>query len=319
MKSKAFSLTELLVVLAMAAVLMLAVLPCSNGVVAMARQTLCQNNLRNIWTAVKVERTDSGQAMSMPLPTVTDWPSAAADAVPDMAMFKCPSDPREEAPVNKIPDLYYQTNTAEPPFDLLAFDPETLTIYGCHCTATRRGCDADGPYTEFVIEDDPAVDAQFKDAPKGETDPKFYNQGHNNEGGVWRVYDNIAGKRQLRLVYYTENKSNKLHHKGQVIWDSLLAHLYPNDHLSLPPAVMTSYGLNSLVDRKSVVRTQTAVLLDYVEAIVEPNVPTVNVKLTSPDSARHRNGHNVLSGDGAVRWAPTTSMNPLLYMDRWEP
>ena len=86
MNRRGFTLTELMVVLSVLALLVAVLLPTVTSVFAMARSTLCRNNLHQIATALA---TDRGQRLAAGL--VAGWQFPVADAWPGVPYNVCPS------------------------------------------------------------------------------------------------------------------------------------------------------------------------------------------------------------------------------------
>ena len=317
MKKRAFTLVELVIVVAIIALLLMIVLPSLQSAFAITRRVICARNLYHISVAIQSSRAATGDSLRKPMPTESDWPIVAQSMLSNSSVLRCPEDHRKGVPEDAIRDLVYKSGI--PPYEMLPFDPTALSSYGKKCCAVRRGKDQFGPYTEFVIEENPAYESAFVGSQRYD-ELGYAPADWSDNDGVWRAYDSRNGKRVFRLVYYTCGAGNELYYKGKLLWaHPLSSHLYPQDEIHLPPVVGVSYGLNLKVSDCLTASSGTVVLLDFIERIADPNEGSFAQKLDSPHSARHRGRHNVLFADGAVRPVGTARLYPQIHPARWEP
>jgi prepilin-type N-terminal cleavage/methylation domain-containing protein/prepilin-type processing-associated H-X9-DG protein len=325
MRRQGFTLVELMVVIGIIVLLVAAILPSFQSSYSVARRTLCMNNLSQIMAGIKMARVKHAPALGRPLPEKSEWPGLAYEGAPDVGLFRCPEDPREGEPLDVIPNLYYQSGITG---EMLAFNPGDRNSQGEKSCATRRGVDAEGAYSEFVIEENPYYESVFVGSPRylelcvnPGPNRTYAGCDFSNNDGVWRVYDNINGNRVVRLVYYTCGLENRLWYKGQNMWPGLAGHKYPDtkDQLLLPPAFATSYALNENLDKKYLVRPETIVALDFMEQFARPTTDGgFQQKLDSPDSSRHRGACNVLTADCSVRTMNRMWLYPGICT-KWQP
>ncbi|HUU58736.1 MAG TPA: prepilin-type N-terminal cleavage/methylation domain-containing protein, partial [Phycisphaerae bacterium] len=199
MRKKAFTLAELLTVVAILAVLAAIFVPTVHSVFAVTRRVQCMTNLYHIHAAIKGERAETAQTLSKPLPNVSDWPGGALSMLSSPEAMRCPEDPRTGAQEFSLKDLKYKSGIGG---EMMAFDPTALSSYGKKCCAIRRGEDRSGTYTEFVIEENPDYESVFVGSARYRELSYAPNDWSDNDG-VWRAHDNVNGRREVRMVYYT--------------------------------------------------------------------------------------------------------------------
>ena len=307
MKRNAFTLVEMLVVVAIIGVLVAIFLPSTWASREIAKRVICANNLHRLMTGLRGDRVDRKIRTENVDPVFDSaaWPSGAYQFLHAAGIFRCPADERRVVGLH-MPDLMYLTGWTNPRTEI-PFVPGRL------CKA-RRGVDAEGhTYTEYVIEEN--LDWPHGATWNGEL-ARYPNYSEND--GLWRLYDDIEGCRVLKLMAYTCSLGNGLQYRGEVLWDSLRNHV--GDEIVLSK-MFTSYGFNDSISLKKRVNDRTIVLLDFCDRVVDPAAPDIASQLSDPDSARHLGNHNVLYADGSVSPQPLGSAHlyPQIHPELWEP
>ena len=128
MRRKAFTLTELMVVVAVIALLLAVVMPSMTSVLAMGRATICRNNLHNLAAAFVASahaRNPAGDAgttsddVARIYPEPMRWPGIPSDAVPEAAMYRCPDDMLKRSLADCLKKLEYRCPYGYYPMDTM--------------------------------------------------------------------------------------------------------------------------------------------------------------------------------------------------------
>ena len=311
MKRNAFTLTELLVVLAILALLGSIAIPTASRMMAQGRQVVCANHLsqlmRMIISAQQLSRAD-GKLPPEETPFMAKhfWPSRVAaeytgSALEAERLFQCPESLSGFSPGH--PPLMYLSGIS---WELMPFDPSSF-----HC-CTREGVDDAGEsYTEYCIEENPRVESKWTHLDCCGTDAWSTND------GIWRVYDRIEnGMRTVVLTYYDCGKPNQLWINGEFYADKLANKVGMTLKFR---DTYTNYGYNALLGEDYTVGPDTIVLMDSNNGLVDPESLDIIADLNHPDTARHLGKMNVLTADAAVRVLSPADLYPDIDDHQWTP
>jgi prepilin-type N-terminal cleavage/methylation domain-containing protein len=302
-RTHAFTLAELLTVIAVIALLLTVVAAAYPSALSTARRILCANNLHQLGTLVHLTRdrlADEGEhtvEYSDFLHTL-QWPDRVYETGKQRStLFRCPE---AEAFLPENPEILYRSGMY--PNVYIPFDPaEFLCVM-------RKGVDEEGQhYTEYCVEENIHVEAKWEYA--GGTKEFSTND------GIWRVYDEgVDGKRRLILMFYNCGATNQLYVNGEIYADDMRAKVGMTLYFSYCP---TNYGYNTALEHASSVDSNTIVLLDYDAMLADPNETDIEDKLDA--SGRHKGKHNVLFAHGGVELRETLDLYPVLDGSSWTP
>ena len=304
MTRKAFSLIELLIVVAIIGLLSSIVVPSTARYLAAARRTVCAGNLHLLFNYIvtaqnaRIERTETEGPQSFLLEK-DFWPRNVIIEARNEAVFLCPDDD-EGAGMHHLP-LKYKSGIHG------GWIPFDESHYSC---AARTGVDANGHrYTEYVIEE-----AAWLPSKWDHSDCHGQSIWSTNDG-IWRVTEPEGGIRTLVLTYYQCSLPNKLDVNGKT-YGNLASKVGLKFYF---PDVATSYGYNVQLDGHAIVDGKTVVLMDFNDIYVNPADPTIVDDLNDLDSARHTGRHNVLYASGAVKAVGSTWLYPTINPAPWTP
>jgi prepilin-type N-terminal cleavage/methylation domain-containing protein len=322
MKRNAFTLVEILVVIAVIALLLMILMPSYQHAAAMTRATLCRNNLAKLSTAFATHA--SGAAAStlkgvFSLPSADLWPGVPYSVCQVKTLFVCPEEEYKSSysmPSKPLDGLRYLNRPRG--YDI----PFTEVGLGQMFFGTRRGKDSRGEYIECGMDDNSPVDADYMD--------------NDGSDGLIRVYLLSTGEVVAKLMKYncTGGESNCVLYKGKPLFPDNV-YTNPNDErygwlgpgasksslqveAVLSKGMQCSYGINELSGELRY-GTGRVLLVDYDKMIVDlsdANCP----QLLSTAAKRHLGKLNMLLTDGAVRATGPTQIDPLLGgLELWEP
>lgn len=347
MKHKAFTLVELMVVIAIITLLLAVLLPSLSSVMSVTRSAICMNNLNKLSQAFALSSSSravgggGGAGMGtgevvFPYPDSMLWPGVPKESVADPVIFNCPEDIGKEGKD--------RSGDVKDMFALLEYRNE-LGSFKMNNTGgraflyiSRTGVDAArGPYTEYLLEDDAGNYGQF--------DQLNFNGWWDTDGYV-RIYHSgycwvPASMPQEEQHKYTgahmgyPNNLNSCGNKNE-IWFRGSPAFGGNGQVStnrgqvaLPGYKLmewsiwkTNYGISSEVYRYPV-SAKALLLVDYPELIVDLEAPlTVDTKLAGGvgvGGARHLGKVNSLSTDGSVSANMPMNISPRLHPETWSP
>lgn len=121
----AFSLTELLIVLAILGLLTAVVAPTILRGIELTRRAVCQGNLRNLTSAFHMKRADVADGTTTPMAVTTHWPIYLVDYMGDSYRgLLCPND---DSPVASFEGVeIYRTGGGGVVYDLNVFDSHPI-------------------------------------------------------------------------------------------------------------------------------------------------------------------------------------------------
>ena len=332
MKRKAFTLTELLVVVAILALLLTIIAPSFSNAVAMARAAICRNNLQKLGQAFSLSSSARarkgpeqiiGDGVRTAYPEPEAWPGIPRDAVSEDEIYKCPEDETIAAEsTGALKDVEYACEFGKWPLDVVG-------EYGAY--KSRRGtCPQRGPYTEYLLQDDGGY-------PNGQFINMSFNGWVDIDGGC-RVYDSGVllsfGNIQQESVGCVPDWSgayggyptginccgdqNDILYRGQGAFggDPKLQN-HRGQFWQLPDwQAQTNYAINSCAYKYSF-GSGIIVLVDYrEETIVEIDTPVESQALLL-QSARHLGKVNYLKADGSVKTETPQAISPVTHIEKW--
>jgi len=321
-KRRAFTLVELLVVVAVIVLLIAILLPELSAARSLARDALCRGNLRQVGAGFELVasqgRYQKDRTAAMRYPQPERWPTIPYNCVPQEQLFLCPEDDPQNWSL--IDGLKYRSYWRSSVYWLDFRDGDTAPN-GQVCCRGRRGEDENGSYWEFVFEEnyDYPDGCNFWDARP------WYPGGndYSDNDGRFIIWDDYPGRgRVLRLDYFTCT-----YDLGGFLFDeglfessgTLQGHAGEEVELG---AFYTSYGINAKTHRISVA-PDTIVLMDYeaaehdVSFVADPDSSRINSRLDV--SGRHRGKINALFADQSVRHVWPAEIYPAVNYDTWSP
>ena len=313
MKRRGFTLTELLVVMAIIALLATIAVPTSSRMMAMGRRTVCASNLSNLMrmivSAQQISRaTGKLPPEETPFMKVEFWPQRVAaeyvgQPLEAQRLFQCPES--TEGFSLGHPPLIYRSGMWRDRF--IPFDPEEFLC------CSRTGVDEDGePYTEYCIEENIGVKAKW-------THQECCGQpSWSTNDGIWRVYDRVDsdGTRTVILTYYDCSWPNELWINGEFYAGDLANKVGMQIKFR---DVYTNYGYNALLGSDHSVSPDTIVAMDYNGLRINPRDLDIIDRLNDLGTARHLGMINVLTADTAVRSLSPADLYPDIDDHQWTP
>ena len=322
MRRKGFTLAEIMVVVAVLALLLMLLAPSYQRSASITRATLCRNNLAKISTAFGTHAGGVGARSvtgAVSLPNADSWPAVPYSVCPVNALFICPEKEDNSAysrAKNPMEGLRY-TNSGYNRNDRGWDIPFAEVGLGKMYFGTRRGKDSRGDYIEVGLDDNSAVTADYID-----------RDGHD---GVLRVYLESTGKVVIKLMKYSCGENNCVLYFGKPLFpDSVTDPASPfygwlgpgtsknGMERELSRGMQCSYGIN---ERSGELHygDSRVLLVDYDKVIVDLSDAKCP-QLLSDAAQRHMGKLNMLLADGAVRAIGPTHLDPLLGdQDIWAP
>ena len=327
MKRTAFTLVELMVVIAIVGLLVAIVVPSMSSVYSLARQTFCCNNLQRLGEAFTIS--SSGKAMRLKsagtseivsaYPKAMAWPTVPRDAIDEPTIYECPEEPvKKNAAQDMFKLLEYVCPYGRFPMDTMG---GASTFY-----ISRVGEDEKGVYTEYMLQDDYG-NGQFEmmDFQGWHDTDGFVRVYHS--GSIWipsRVPDTpeFTGAHgpgypnrlntcpDLNAIYYRGKPAFGAEGRTRNHRDKT----YPLPDWNVGG---TNYGINSYAYRYAY-GSKCVVLVDYPELIVEVDTAVKTEELLL-QSGRHLGKLNYLRGDGSVRTVRPMDLSPRLHIEAWDP
>ena len=310
MNRRAFSLLELLIVIAVISLLATIAGPSFSRSFAMARRTICTNNLSKLMQLTILSNQGgriSGQtAMSDPAFMKQEfWPTRPAAEIPGTRerasrLFLCPDGLTVFGA--SIPPLEYYSAIMR---GMMPFDPTSF-----HCAA-RRGEEGGKEYTEYVIEENHDVKSKWNH------ESCCGVAAWSTNDGIWRVYDDVEeGLRTIILTYYDCGWPNELWINGDFYWNNLSSHV--GEVLKFKD-VGTNYGYNGLLGETAIVSPDTVVLMDFNSVHIDPAAMDITGELNHLNTARHFGKANVAYAGGAVMSVGPADLYPDIDDSPWTP
>ncbi len=323
MKKRAFTLTELMVVISIIALLVMVVSPTLTTTWRVARRTLCQNNLAKLSTVLAQA---SGANFSHPnnISQITEyfpdwqmWPAQAFTAINDPAVFRCPEDDSPKT-------LDYSSVHKRVEFRSTYGGGVAITLAtqlgDNYYYLGRTGSDpVKGKYTEYVFEEAGRILTYGWD---------FWVITNHNDGFI-RIYEmtgelvvlacNCGGDNQL----WIDNKPAFGPDTSNLNYTQLNRNVGKTLKLGSGVSTLASYGVNSFAHRYPY-SSSVLVLMDYksddltISMSADPDEPT-KVREQLLKSLRHLGRLNMLKADGSVQTAGLSQIDPAQNRPLWNP
>ena len=321
----AFTLIELMVVIAIIALLVALMAPAINGVLGKAKAATCGSNLRRIGEAVTL-CSDSDPSGGKVRLNAGRWPVQLAEFAESAEIFTCPEEEEggatapESPPLSdlvciNIPNTGVDLEFIEGPFSVKLSDEQFQAI----TFIDNRAVTLPGSY---VPGSDPTVCWWvFEDAPYGRWVYDF-------EVGV-RVTDNGDGSLTLMCVrltggYYTSNLIDKTDDRKILVSRAQMTGGPGSEVVVGGRGGLTSYGMNAAINSVSD-DVEKIMMLDYRWFIEDSTHDWSGDGLRGsipgiPNFARHQGKLNVLFTGGSVHLRRPDEVNPVdpALLTLWE-
>jgi prepilin-type N-terminal cleavage/methylation domain-containing protein/prepilin-type processing-associated H-X9-DG protein len=328
MKKRAFTLTELMVVISIIALLVMVVSPSLMKGWSVARRTVCQNNLAKLSTVlpkasgVNFTRPNNISQLTEYFPDWQMWPAQAFTAISDPAVFRCPEDDSPQTPdyssVHKR--VVFRSSYGGGVEITLATQLGDNYYY-----LGRTGFDpAKGKYSEYVFEE--AGNILVWAVTPGYGDfwiPTNHNDGYlriyNLTGELVVIACNCGGDNQL----WIDNKPAFGPDTSNLNYTQLNRNVGKTVKIGNGTSTLASYGVNSYAHRYPY-GSSVLVLMDYagdgvtMSMSADPDEPA-KVRAQLLKSLRHLDRLNILKADGSVQTVGLSSIDPAQNRPLWNP
>ena len=334
MNRRAFTLVELLVVIVILGLLLALLVPAGQQVWAVARITICRNNLFHIYQTFGTAAADarlgnSGQTPFFPKPD--EWWVTAIQYSETSNILLCPETGEGVAvqataanPLSRLVYVNRDTHLGYGRNIRIQFDDPAHQDLGQMHLGTRTGSDARGEYIEIGLDDNDVV-----------TEAYMNTDGHD---GIIRVYLDDGGKTTAKLMKYSCGEYNCVHFDGEPLFvdaatdepgvsdpaSEMYGWLGPGTskngmEVELEGATgVCSYGMAKGAELFGTGHHKILVM-DYDKSIVDPTVSTSHDLLLK--AGRHFGQINILFTDGSINSFGPTEIDPLIprNADFWAP
>ncbi|MBT3201128.1 MAG: prepilin-type N-terminal cleavage/methylation domain-containing protein [Phycisphaerales bacterium] len=334
MERKAFTLIELMVVIAIIALLVMISVPAVQSAMGTYRSTQCANNLKRLgegfFTASDTLAMSTGPiALKAPgaaglYPSAMIWPSIPHNVVEDIELFKCPeAEVVQSSVMGSLASLEYESPHGRYPLD---------TIGNGECYKSRRGRNSKGEYTDYMMQDDEGTGGQYA---------QMSFNGWVDTDGVARVYDSGEIYIFKDMIKDTAGSVPAWTNNGGPGWPSRvntcgnMNNIRYLDELSLEGngrmqdargksfrlhdwgERMTNYGMSTEAYKYGT-GAGAIVLTDYTSTIVDLD-RRQEAQEFLVQSARHFGRVNYLLSDGSVGNDAPLEISPLTNIPAWRP
>ena len=331
-RRKAFTLVELLVVIVILGLLLALLVPAGQQVWAVARITICRNNLFHIYQAFGTAAADSrlsnsGQTPFFPKPE--EWIGTAISCSETGNILLCPEtdykvykvQEQQAALGNPLSHLVYVHRVRS--FQV-AFDDPSHQGFGHMNLGTWTGSDERGDYIEIGLNDNSPI-------------TENYISTSESHDGIIRVYLNDGGKTTAKLIKYSCGEYNCVLFDGKPLFTKAGDPAGVNDSASTMYGWMggaskvgmevelggaatasCSYGMAKGAELFGTGHHKILVM-DYDKPIVDPTVSASYDLLQK--AGRHMGKINILFTDGSIHSFGPTEIDPLIPRNAvfWSP
>jgi prepilin-type processing-associated H-X9-DG protein len=323
-----------MVVIGVIALLIAVLVPTVSRAFAVARSTICQNNLSQIGSTLTIERADrlaKGEADGWRFQPADTWPGVLFTVVSDTRLIVCPEDSSDVVQTHMFgsPLSMMQYRNLTPTGSLTGNQTRGVSVNlddaghqgeGAMNVGTRKGSDQFGEYLEIKCDDNSRV----------------YFDGDTHDG-LLRLYTNKNGKTVIKLMNHTCGEYNAILYCGKPLFTNASDPPGVNDPASpmfgwmgptssgkigmevvLGATYKCSYGM-AVGSQNLKFPSHKALVMDYVTGQVDPLNADTPENLRK--SARHMNRLNVLYADGAVGAAAPWQFDPTITANAnlWQP
>ncbi len=294
LKRNAFTLVELLVVVAIISLLVAILIPSLQSARALTYRAICASNLRHIHQAFQTaqgQAVTDGEGHRSLYPNIYGWPSVPQIAAGQADLFWCPAGPDGDE-IEAVGEFTVKASNPDGGDKLITFEPTNADPW-------RRVFDR-GDYWEYWFDDGKmfdlspnGVDYVFhvtKDPPRRAV---FHDVPHN----TWFITSILRGDEPL---------------EG---WEDLRTN-ETGDSFEMDGGGTCNYGFNAALSERTHANPGTIAVLDYNKTIAnggEDMTAYIN------DGARHLGRCNVMYTDGAVKSCDPLDIDPLIDPDPWLP
>lgn len=299
MKRRAFTLIELLILLAIIITMVGLLAPSLRSARTIARRVVCGNNLHHIGAAFHISASQENTPAGRPYPDPRAWPSVPQSVVPNAELYLCPDGP----PGANCTGAY----------TVLVQGEEREGTLGIHVPfeASSSGsglCEVfhrDG-YDEYWFDDgwSEDVDDYLFHVTTGRARVATFMR--SNPGGARPV--GVGSGRADRIVSLCFND------KDVPGWESFRS-VSHGAQITLTVASATNYGINARASELTAA-SHVVLLLDY-EHLVANDGEDLAEGLAA--AARHTGRLNVLFADQSVELKGPSELDPLINRGLLEP
>ena len=326
MKKRAFTLTELMVVIGIIVLLVMVVSPSLIKGWNLARRTLCQNNLAKLSTVlpkasgVNFTHPSNVTQLTEYFPDRDMWPAQAFTSISDPALFRCPEDdsPKTLDSSSLRKRVTFRSTWGGGVVINLASELGDNNYY-----LGRTGFDsAKGKYSEYVFEE--AGNILVWAVTPGYGD--FWIPTNHNDGFI-RIYEltgellviacNCGGDNQL----WIDNKPAFGPDPTNLQHTQLRSNVGKTVKIGCGVSALARYGVNSFAHRYPS-GSSVLVLMDYagdgITMCADPDEPA-KVRQQLLKSLRHLDRLNILLADGSVQTTGLSNIDPAQNRPLWNP
>ncbi|MGB2998624.1 MAG: type II secretion system protein [Phycisphaerae bacterium] len=325
MKTRAFTLVELLIVIVILGVLLALLVPAGSMAWAVARATVCRDNLRQIYSGFYVHRAQAEELAGL-FPKADQFPFIPKTAMESPRTFICPEDDYDADGQSAVGDPLAHLVYINRPRNLeICFDDPAHQGFGHMHLGTWGGSDARGEYIEIGLNDNyPIVE-------------NYWNDWESHDG-IIRIYLNDGGKTIAKLMKYSCSEYNCVLFDGKPLFTAssdppgvtdpssqMYGWMGPGTSkngmevkLGVTWTMRCSYGMTAGAEQ----------FQSGVHKILVIDHPRRRADYTRPDfqelleeSARHFGYINILFSDGSVQSFSPMEIDPLVPDNHrlWEP
>jgi len=329
---RAFTLVELLVVIVILGLLLALLVPAGQQAWALARMTICRNNLYHIYQTFGVAAAASrltttstgGQTLFFPKPGA--WMGTAMKYSETSNILLCPESSvkvAEQATAgNPLSRMVY---VHKPRSFQIRFDDPSHQGFGHMNLGTWTGSDARGDYIEIGLNDNAPIPEDY-----------WNDGGSESHDGIIRIYLNDGGKVIAKLMRYWCGEYNCVLFDGEPLFkgpgdpagvtdpaSDMYGWMGPGSskngmEVELGATGVCSYGMAKGAELFGTAHHKILVM-DYDKLIADPTISEMQELL--PKAARHYGHINILFTDGSVLSFGPTEIDPLIpgHADLWAP
>jgi len=318
MNRRAFTLVELLVVIVILGLLLALLVPAGQQAWAVARTTICRNNLYHIYQTFGTAAADSrlsnsaasGQTPFFPKPV--DWMGTAIKYSETSNILVCSeTDDKVQVGVpagNPLSRMVYVHNVSATPLHFeIRFDDPSHQGFGKMNLGTWTGSDARGEYIEIGLNDNSPITENY------------YSSSESHDG-IIRVYLNDGGKVFAKLMKYSCGEYNCVLYDGKPLFPGGVTDPASSEYGWLKGKVgmevelegtagVCSYGMAKGAELFGTGHHKILVM-DYDKSIVDPTVSASHDLLLK--AGRHFGRINILFTDGSIISFGPTEIDPLI-------